>query len=80
MDVSQPGVWRLHDRDVNAATQHFGRGAHGDSLWRDGKTRKGLGSSSLTRRGSVKQESPAVRPWEASKQGWQYIVQRLNGA
>jgi len=34
--------------------EYFGRGAHGISLWRDGKTDKGLG---LRGRDSVKEES-----------------------
>ena len=37
--------------------QHFGRGAHGVSLWREGKTSNGFGPRW---RGSVKQESPDV--------------------
>src|SRR5262249_48934687 len=38
--------------------EHVGRGAHGVSLWRDGTTGKGFGPR---RRGSAKEESPAVR-------------------
>jgi putative transposase len=41
----------------------FGRGAHGGSLWRDGKTITGFDSRW---RGSVKQESPGVSRGESS--------------